>query len=190
MPAASFADVLDDALARARAGAARRAAWSEPATPRPVDPFLFSRPFGAGAAWAREYPRPSTPPVNSAPPPVSRAPAAAPTPARRVSEAGRTPPPPASSPAPGPPPASPRRAPRLLTAAERGALDDLVRLGASLSDAFTEDELRREYRRLALSLHPDRHPEAPAAERIRLASAFAGATEAYRRLRATPDVRH
>ncbi|MEZ5415819.1 MAG: DnaJ domain-containing protein [Vicinamibacterales bacterium] len=189
MPASSFAEVLDEALARARAGAARRAAWSEAASPRSADPFLFSRPFSAGAAWAREYPRPATAPVSPAPPPVSPEPAAAPKPARRVSDAGRTPPPPAP-PTPGPPPASPRRAPRLLTAAERRALRDLVRLGASLSDAFTDDELRREYRRLALSLHPDRHPEAPAAERMRLAAAFAGATDAYRRLRATPDVRH
>ena len=189
MPASSFADVLDEALARARAGAARRVAWSEAASPRSADPFLFSRPFPAGAAWAREYPRPSTPPVNPASPPVSPEPVVAPKPARRVSEAGPTPPPPAPPP-PGPPPASPRRAPRQLTAAERRALDVLVGLGASLGDAFTEDELRREYRRLALSLHPDRHPAAPAAERIRLAGAFARATDAYRRLRAAPDVRH
>jgi hypothetical protein len=46
----------------------------------------------------------------------------------------------------------------------------------------SRDELRRAYRRLALQLHPDRHPRASEAERASLALRFARVTEAYRRL--------
>jgi hypothetical protein len=42
--------------------------------------------------------------------------------------------------------------------------------------------VRRAYRRLALELHPDRHPTASAAERAHLAQRFAAATQAYRAL--------
>lgn len=42
--------------------------------------------------------------------------------------------------------------------------------------------VRRAYRRLALELHPDRHPSASAAERAHLAQRFAAATQAYRAL--------
>jgi hypothetical protein len=76
------------------------------------------------------------------------------------------------------------RGTRLLTSAERRALDLLVGLGARLMPEFALDELRREYRRLALRVHPDRHPTANADERAGLAQAFASATDAYRLLSA------
>jgi hypothetical protein len=45
--------------------------------------------------------------------------------------------------------------------------------------AASHDEARRAYWRLALELHPDRHPRASEAERADLARRFARATEAY-----------
>jgi hypothetical protein len=76
------------------------------------------------------------------------------------------------------------RGTRLLTPAERSALDLLVGLGARLTADFLVDELRREYRRLAHRVHPDRHPAASLDERIRLSHTFAAATDAYRLLAA------
>lgn len=92
-----------------------------------------------------------------------------------------------------PPPATPRPAPRVvpivrarrvLSVKEQRALDRLLLLGARLDDHFSADDLRREYRALALRLHPDRHAHAPAADRAVLAEAFARATASYRCLQA------
>ena len=51
------------------------------------------------------------------------------------------------------------------TAREQLALRLLTRLGANLTAASTDDEVRREYRRLLLASHPDVHPDASPAER-------------------------
>lgn len=72
----------------------------------------------------------------------------------------------------------------MLTAQERRALDRLLLLGACLDEGFSAEELRREYRALALRLHPDRHASAPASDRAALAEAFARATASYRCLQA------
>jgi hypothetical protein len=71
---------------------------------------------------------------------------------------------------------------RLLTRDERRAFETLIALGATLTPDFTVHELRRQYRLLARTLHPDRHPMAPPDERMRLARAFAAATDSYRLL--------
>lgn len=177
MAGPSFAEVLDDALARARATAARTAAWATPEGREGADPFLFTKPFGAGAAWTRAYPR------------------AAGTRDRGVTQdAGMPPraqPAPDAHALPGPPPASAAvPPPRVLTSEERQALTDLLALGAGLTEAFTATDLRREYRRLAFALHPDRHAQASPAERLRLGEAFARATAAYRRLLDVVHPRH
>jgi len=62
--------------------------------------------------------------------------------------------------------------PSQLTSRERQTLDD----------ARTPDALRRAYRKLAHRYHPDRHPASSPAERARLASLFAEATDHYRLL--------
>lgn len=62
----------------------------------------------------------------------------------------------------------------------RAALATLIGLGVNLPIAFTAAELRRQYRRLARRIHPDRHPTAPEPERRRLSHAFAAASDSYR----------
>jgi DnaJ-class molecular chaperone len=47
--------------------------------------------------------------------------------------------------------------PRILSNAQRRALNQLIGLGARLDDAFTLQELRSEFRALARLYHPDRH---------------------------------
>lgn len=87
---------------------------------------------------------------------------------------------PAGAPPPGEPPASAseRRA-RSLTRAAREALALLRRLGAvELDDHFSQSDVKRAFRRLALRLHPDRHPGASASERLRLARSFSAMTDA------------
>jgi len=64
--------------------------------------------------------------------------------------------------------------PNLATADAAAALE--LPGGASPSQA------RRAFRRLALRLHPDRHPTAPPEERARLAERFARVAAAYREL--------
>ncbi len=51
------------------------------------------------------------------------------------------------------------------SAREQIALRLLNRLGASLSACSTDEDVRREYRRLLLASHPDVHPDATPAER-------------------------
>lgn len=176
--APSFADLFDDALAQARAAAARSASWSAADAPgRAADPFLFARPCGAGAAWTRAYPRPAGAWNPGAPPHRETPPRPGPGPERPALPGG----------APGAralPPARP------LTLEQRRALDELLALGAALTEAFTADDLRREYRRLALALHPDRHAQATPDERVRLGEAFARVSDAYRRLRDVAQPRH
>lgn len=77
----------------------------------------------------------------------------------------------------------------MLSVKEQRALDRLLLLGARLDDHFSADDLRREYRKLALRLHPDRHATAPAGDRAALAEAFARATASYRCLQAVPEPR-
>jgi DnaJ domain len=79
---------------------------------------------------------------------------------------------------------------RPLTPEEQVALARLLGLGATLTEWFTDEELRREYRKVALRYHPDRHARASELERSRLSDAFRAATDAYRCLRAAGDVRH
>jgi hypothetical protein len=70
VPAPSFAEVLDDALARARVHARRAVTWSAAAGAREAgDPFVFARPLSSGAAWTRGYPQSAAPPP---PPPRAR----------------------------------------------------------------------------------------------------------------------
>jgi hypothetical protein len=122
---------------------------------------------------------PAFAPAAPEPPPAPHsAPAAAPEPT--VEQA----PPHASPRISSPRPAPIERARRVLTVKEQRALDRLLLLGARLDDAFTAGDLRREYRALALRLHPDRHTAAPAADRAVLAEAFARATASYRCLQA------
>jgi curved DNA-binding protein CbpA len=67
------------------------------------------------------------------------------------------------------------QAPPNLARADAAAALELPR-GASPTQA------RRAFRRLALRLHPDRHPTAPPEERARLAERFARVAAAYRQL--------
>jgi hypothetical protein len=77
----------------------------------------------------------------------------------------------------------PTRVPRrALSTDERRALDELVRLGASLDSHFTAEELRSAFRSLARRYHPDRHPGATASERTRLSTLFSQVHEAYKDL--------
>lgn len=153
MPAPSFAEVLDDALAGAGAHARRTVAWSAAAGVRDAaDPFVFARPMSPGAAWTRSYPRPGAPPA--------------------------------------PPPSRPRlEAPR-LDAVQQHAFDRLVALGATLSATFTADDLKREYRRLALRYHPDRRTAGLAAGPSDASATFATIADACRCLRQVVEPRH
>lgn len=86
--------------------------------------------------------------------------------------------------------ASPVRPSRHLTRKQQQALDTLVELGAGIDAAFTADELRAAYRRLARHYHPDRHPGAGAQELSRLEVLFSRAHAAYGLLKAVPQVVH
>ena len=77
-----------------------------------------------------------------------------------------------------------RRPTNPLTLAQRDALTALRRLGAALSDEFTARQLKAAFRRLALQLHPDRHPDADPDRRRSLGTRFAVLCEAYRILSA------
>ena len=79
----------------------------------------------------------------------------------------------------------PRRSPTPLTKAQRDALGVMRVLGARLEDSFNATELKSWFRRLALALHPDRHPEANTETRARLGSRFAQLCGAYRTLQCT-----
>lgn len=202
---ATFAQVLDDVLGRASTVAPPPLSWAATRGIAESGAFVFGRPLTPGMAWARAYPRPAAAMPCTAPvaPAYSVAPAAPPRPAPAVppvTTAEPVAPPPMaetvvdagapSQAAPAPPAAAVLRsspivrARRVLTVSEQRALDRLLLLGARLDDRFTADDLRREYRALALRLHPDRHASAPAADRAALAEAFARATASYRCLQA------
>jgi hypothetical protein len=85
------------------------------------------------------------------------------------------------SPTPRTPPA-PVRPPRTLTARQRQALDAFVMLGARVTAGSTPSELRRAFRLLALTYHPDRHPDASEGERARLTRLLADLNEHHRHL--------
>lgn len=72
-----------------------------------------------------------------------------------------------------------RRLARRLKPGEQRALQTLIRLGAALDVSFTTGELRSAFRTLAQRYHPDRHPGADDAERVRLGAMFAELTAAY-----------
>ena len=74
-----------------------------------------------------------------------------------------------------------RRAP-VLTSKQREALSVLRQLGAPLDDDFDRTQLKRAFRRLALMLHPDRHPGADPRHSKRLGASFALLCQAYRTL--------
>ena len=86
--------------------------------------------------------------------------------------------------------APPRRPAHRLTDEQRQAFERLAALGAELPVGFTEEELLREYRRLARRYHPDRHAGCTTVEREHLSRNFADAAESYRCLRALVESRH
>lgn len=69
-----------------------------------------------------------------------------------------------------------------LSPAQRDALTALRRLGAAIADEFDASQLKAAFRRLALELHPDRHPGADLGRREWLGTRFAVLCEAYRTL--------
>ncbi len=69
-----------------------------------------------------------------------------------------------------------------LTKRQWDALGVMRVLGARIEDTFDAAELKSWFRRLALTLHPDRHPGANTETRTRLGSRFAQLCEAYRTL--------
>ena len=77
------------------------------------------------------------------------------------------------------PPAPPRRT---LSARENAALEQLIDLGATVDADFTGDDLRRAFRELALTFHPDRHPGSDPNETARLSRQFVRLHDAYRAL--------
>jgi hypothetical protein len=82
------------------------------------------------------------------------------------------------------------RAPHRFTDDQRLAFARLLDLGAELSDGFTADELRREYRGVARHCHPDAHADAPPLERAQWARLFIEATDDYRCLCRLVETRH
>jgi hypothetical protein len=94
---------------------------------------------------------------------------------------------------PAPPSARPAVTPphrtsatRLLTAAQRDALNAMNELGAGLTPEFTTADLRRAFRSLARRCHPDARFDAGPAERARLTRVFAAMQDAYRCLLNVP----
>ncbi|MFN7979546.1 MAG: J domain-containing protein [Vicinamibacterales bacterium] len=197
----------------ARPGIADSAAFvfARPLTPGVAWARAYSRPSAGAAFVAPAVPveavapvdlpsMQATPCVAAAAPVVVASSATAPgidagTTPRQAEPAAAAPPRASAAVPPSAPTAGARRAPaprlspivrarRVLTVKEQRALDRLLLLGARLDDQFTADDLRREYRALALRLHPDRHALAPAADRAMLAEAFARATASYRCLQA------
>ena len=94
---------------------------------------------------------------------------------------------PSAAPAPRAP--RPPRAARSLTPSQHAALDRLRALGATdLGSDFTPGELRRAYRILARTYHPDRFQGLTPEAQARLSASFAEVAEAYRLLQAAHDL--
>ncbi len=83
-----------------------------------------------------------------------------------------------------------RRPAHRLTAEQQQAFERFERLGARVPSGFTADELRREYRHLAVRFHPDRHGDCSPLEREQRARSFSEAADLYRVLRAVVEPRH
>jgi hypothetical protein len=75
---------------------------------------------------------------------------------------------------------------RRLSPRQREAFNAFVQLGASISDDFTDEDLRSMYRSLALRYHPDRHPRSSDSERAHLSVCFSQLTDAYESLKSVP----
>jgi hypothetical protein len=73
---------------------------------------------------------------------------------------------------------SARRA-RVLSSAQREALNQMIGLGARLDDTFTLQELRSEFRALARLYHPDHHHGTRRASAVPAASPFVALRSAY-----------
>ncbi len=69
-----------------------------------------------------------------------------------------------------------------LTPEQHEALSMLRELGALLGNDFDGSQLKSAFRRLALVLHPDRHPDAGPRDREQLSARFAVLCRAYRTL--------
>ncbi len=82
-----------------------------------------------------------------------------------------------------PPPPPPRRARRTLSGRQQDALDAFAQFGASLADDFTDTELRRAFRALALQYHPDRHPDSSDIQKAHLSVRFSQLHDAYESLK-------
>jgi hypothetical protein len=75
------------------------------------------------------------------------------------------------------PPAA--RPARILSAAQRDALNQMIGLGARLDETFTLHELRSEFRALARLYHPDRHQDIRRPSPHHAASTFVTLRSAY-----------
>lgn len=156
----TFAEVLDDALGVAAGPVSYASRSATTFTHQPAHPLLFARLSVPGAHVT--YAAAPRPSAKSA--------------GQAVADAFE--------------PAEVRRPVRTLTPLQQQGLDALNRHGAPLRPDFTAAELRRAYRHLARSIHPDRHPHATPSERERLTRAFADASDGYRRLLALVDPAH
>jgi hypothetical protein len=153
----TFAEVLDQELASFETrGPAATPAPPLPPTYRAPHPLLFAKPHTAFRATAYG------PLVSSDSVPGTLGVVPTPRPVR-------------PSPLPPPPP-------RVLSTAQRRALDSMVALGATLDANFTARELRSAFRTLARQYHPDRHPSSSNAEKARLAHVFAELNDDHHRL--------
>ncbi|MGC4081509.1 MAG: J domain-containing protein [Vicinamibacterales bacterium] len=157
----TFAEVLDDALGVAAGPASYASRSATTFTHQPAHPLLFARLSAVPGAHVT-YVTTSRFSTTGVGQAVMEAPALAEV----------------------------RRPVRTLTPVQQRALDTLNAHGARLRPDFTSAELRRAYRQLALSIHPDRHPHATAVEREHLTRAFADASESCRRLVTLVDPTH
>ncbi len=83
---------------------------------------------------------------------------------------------------------SPRVAERIgraVTIEQTLALEFFVREGSSLTSKFTEAELKSEFRKIALRIHPDRHTDASADQLKSLSARFQTLVESAEILEAT-----
>lgn len=84
----------------------------------------------------------------------------------------------------------PRQPAHRLTDVQRVAFEGLVTLGAALSDSFTAEDLRTQYRELARRFHPDGYTQCSGLEQAQRARCFVEAAEHYRCLREVVESRH